>query len=279
LNEEPILSEKIEITDECLMQCPSGILVQDDSGVIKQLNPALEQMLGISPGQLLGHTRENLSPPICRDLLNGEGVIHLSGPGLSRESWLRCSHPVKIDNGSLVRFFEDVTETTELRQENLRLSRQIEELTITDELTGLANQRALQQALSVQVTRSRRYQNPLSLAVIKLQDALDSETEFSDEIILATSQCLRDRLRWADLIARWDHSHFFIILPETKAQDGIEMLGNIQVWFSENLPTGVSAGRQLSLLYGIAEWEKGNDPRALMERAVKELNAGTLPGQ
>ena len=273
------MSENIELTDACLMQCPSGMLIQDDSGVIKQLNPALEKMLGISASKLLGHTRENISPPICRNLLDGEGVIHLSGPGLSRESWLRCSNPVKGDNGGLVRFFEDVTETTQLRQEKLYLSRQIEELTITDELTGLANQRALNQALGVQVTRSRRYQNPLSLAVIKIQDAADPDTEFSDEIILATSQCLRDRLRWADLIARWDHGHFFIILPETKAQDGIEMLGNIQEWFSENLPSGASAGRQLTLRYGIAEWEKGNDPRALMERAVKELNAGSPPDQ
>jgi len=273
------LSDNNELMDECLMQCPSGVLVQDDSGVIKQLNPALEKMLGLSANQLLGHTGDNIPLPVCRSLLKGEGVIHLTGPGLSRESWLRCTNPLQGDDGSLMRFFEDVTETMQLRQENLRLSQQMEELAITDELTGLANQRALNQALSAQVTRSRRYQNPLSLAVIKLQDATDPDTEFSDEIILATSQCLRDRLRWADLIARWDHSHFFIILPETKAQDGIEMLGNIQDWFSENLPSGAGAGRQLTLRFGIAEWQKGNDPRSLMEQAVKILNAGSLPEQ
>ena len=128
--------------DECLMQCPSGILVQDDSGVIKQLNPALEKMLGLSADQLLGHTRNNLPLPVCRGLLKGEGVIHLTGPGLSRESWLRCTNPLQGDDGSLIRFFEDVTEAMQLRQENLRLSQQMEELAITDELTGKAKRNA-----------------------------------------------------------------------------------------------------------------------------------------
>ena len=62
----------------------------------------------------------------------------------------------------IFKFFEEVTEQVKLKQENSALQQQVEELTITDELTGLANPRALNRALSSQVTRSRRYNNPLS---------------------------------------------------------------------------------------------------------------------
>ena len=115
-----------------------------------------------------------------------------------------------------------------LKQEVNALHQQVEDLTITDELTGLANPRALNSALNSQVTRSRRYNNPLCLAVMELVDETDPEASLSDDAILATSRHLRDRLRWVDTIARWDHNHFVVILPETNAEHGSDLIGQDQ---------------------------------------------------
>ncbi|MCP3866707.1 MAG: sensor domain-containing diguanylate cyclase [Gammaproteobacteria bacterium] len=266
------MSENIQSIDECLAHCPCGVLMQDASGIIRVVNPALESMLGLSAEALLGCDRESLTVPVFRALLDGEGVVHLTGPGMSRDCWLRCGKVASQEDGRVMRFFEDLTEVRQLEQVIERLNRQVEDLTITDELTGLANQRALMRALNTQVTRSRRYRNPLSLAVVELQDESDPDGRFSDETILATSQHLRERLRWVDVIARWDHNHFFVILPETGLADGTELIRNISDRFPEAAPLAATTDKPLVLQFGVAEWTKGNDSRSLLERASEALN-------
>ena len=270
------MTEPSILAETCLQSCPCGILVVDDKGVIQKINPALEEMLCISAERWQGKTQDSMANPLFRPLFGDGGLIHISGPGMSQERWLQCTIS---SNGPLTsRFFVDVTELTRLREESEGLRRQVEELTITDELTGLANQRALSAALNSQVTRSRRYNNPLSLAIVELVDATTGSSALAPEIILASSRYLRDRLRWVDLIARWDDHHFVVLLPETGLEDGRRLITDISDGFD---PAGVTDDPRLQSLvlrFGIAEWQKGNDSRLLMERAAQDLNTGRQIG-
>jgi len=263
-----------EFAETSLLSSPCGMLVLDDSGRIQWLNQALEEMLELPAERLLGHSLETLPYATHMGLFKGSGLMHLIGPGLSRERWLQCTVQEQDAGAPVSKFFQDVTKLVRLQHENERLQQQVEELTITDELTGLANQRALNRALNTQVTRSRRYQNPLSLAIIELLDPSAPAAQFSDPVILATSRYLRDRLRWVDLLARWDHNHFVVILPETTAQDGVELLEDISKGFAQVSIPEPDAHRKLMLSIGLAQWEKGNDARLLLDRAAEDLNAG-----
>lgn len=263
-----------EFAETSLLSSPCGMLVLDDSGRIQWLNQALEEMLELPAERLLGHSLETLPYATHMGLFKGSGLMHLIGPGLSRERWLQCTVQERDAGAPVSKFFQDVTELVRLQHENEKLQQQVEELTITDELTGLANQRALNRALNTQVTRSRRYQNPLSLAIIELLDPSAAAAEFSDPVILATSRYLRDRLRWVDLLARWDHNHFVVILPETTAQEGVELLEDISKGFAQVSIPEPDAHRKLMLSIGLAQWEKGNDARLLLDRAAEDLNAG-----
>jgi diguanylate cyclase (GGDEF)-like protein len=146
----------------------------------------------------------------------------------------------------------------------------VEELTLTDELTGLANERAFHRVLSAQVTRSRRYTNPLCLAVVEIHNQAEEE-KISQDVVLAVSRYLRDRLRWVDLIARWSNDQFMLILPETTVDDAIKLLHKIKNDFAETgLPESL-ANKVIGLRIGIAEWQKGNDGRLLMKRTMEAL--------
>ncbi len=164
----------------------------------------------------------------------------------------------------------DSSELELLREENRRLKQQVEELSITDELTGLTNRRALKRALETQVTRSRRYHNPLSVMLIEV--ALEDSTEEpGDEIILAVSRFLGESLRWVDMIARWDKQQFILVLPETAIDDGQRLLQKIRQGFGQSeLFTQFSDSSTL-LYVGLAEWQKGDDVRLLLQRASKAL--------
>ena len=273
-----VLNKNYSISEESLDDSPCGMLLLDRSGCILQLNPALETMLGHTTEQLLGQRLETLSFPALKGLFKGEGLVHLASPGVRRERWLDCKRSRSSGAAQAILFFQDVTEQVRLSEEVEQLRRQVEELTITDELTGLSNQRALNRALSTQVTRSRRYQNPLSLAVLELSEESDPAAELSDGDLLGASRYLRDRLRWVDVIARWDHNHFVIVLPETNARDGAELINKISREFTpQQLPQTVQ-NQSLTLRFGLAEWQKGDDPRLLMERAAKDLNGKSPSG-
>ncbi|MCW8943172.1 MAG: diguanylate cyclase [Sedimenticola sp.] len=257
---------------------PCGVLILDQTGNITWLNPALEAMLALKSDQLVGQNRERFPFTTHRGLFKGSGLMHLFGPGVEQERWLLCTVEELNDPdpaNHTLKYFQDVTEQVQLREENQRLQKQVEELAITDELTGLANRQSLTRALNAQVARSRRYQNPLSLAVISLEDSKTSEP-LPNEAILSISRYLRDRLRWVDLIARWDHNQFITILPETKLQDGTDLLEKVRAEFADLSWPEQFNPEHLSLQFGLAEWHKGQDARLLLKQAFTNLFEGEV---
>jgi diguanylate cyclase (GGDEF)-like protein len=268
-----VLTQASRVTHQALRNTPCGVLIFDQNGTIRWLNPALETLLGLKADQLVGQDREQFPFTTHRGLFKGEGVMHLFGSGVEQERWLLCSVEQWEDADPeihTVKYFQDITELVRLQEENQRLKQQVEELAITDELTGLANRQSLTRALNAQVARSRRYQNPLSLAVIQLLDIRD-QAPIPNEIILEVSRYLRDRLRWVDLIARWDHSQFIIILPETSLPHGNDLMDKVLDDFSQlSLPARFAADA-LALRFGLAEWHKGQDARLLMKQALTNL--------
>jgi diguanylate cyclase (GGDEF)-like protein len=265
------LSQTSEFASESLQHSPCGILALDDNRQISWVNPALEQLLGLPGTELIGKSQETLAHPTYTGLFGDPGLMQLIGDSPRDERWLQCSQVQTNDTqapGKTLKFFQDVTELMQLRQENERLRQQVEELTITDSLTGLANRRALTNSLNAQVTRSRRYQNPLSLVALELVDDSRPAAEIEPETILTASRFLRDRLRWVDVIGRWDHNQFFIILPETEEAHGLELLNNIVSEFPASNPDMATS---LHLQFGLAEWQKGCDSRKLMQLAADAM--------
>jgi len=255
----------------CFEHSPCGMLVMDKEGFILQMNPALAAMLGVPAERFKGENTATLKPAVYRSLFSGKGAIHLAAPGIDKEKWFHCDEVAGADG--IIRFYQDITELVKLKQEVGALRQQVEDLTITDKLTGLANPRAFNRALNSQVTRSRRYNNPLCLVIMELIDKDNPAASLDDEVILATSRHLRDRLRWADTIARWDHNHFVIILPETNAEHGSDLIAKISSGFPDLGISSLRQSRKLKLRYGLAQWMKGNDSKMLMDRAAQNLNA------
>jgi len=252
--------------------CPMGLIALNNQGCICGVNPVLETITGFAAADFLGHDQESLSSPIRRLLLEDEGLVHLHGPGL--ECWLqREIRELKGagDEKLTLLYFQDVTEVQQLRQQNNHLLCQAQELAITDTLTGLTNRRALTQMLDAQVTRSRRYQNPLSLA---LTEIIPQNSEaISDELVLTVSNYLRDRLRWADVLGRWDGSRFMLMLPETHEEAARTLVENISNGVEELTASGEQQSPEFQLRFGLVEWSKGLDTRRLTQQVEDALDA------
>ena len=113
----------------------------------------------------------------------------------------------------------------ELEQANLSLSQavtRLEELAMTDGLTGLKNHRAFQDRLREEYDRSVRYQRPMSIILLDVDNFKHYNDTYGhpagDQILIQLSSILQQELRLADIVARYGGEEFVVIAPETAAE-------------------------------------------------------------
>jgi len=258
-----------------ITQTPFPMMATDESGIVNWVNPAFETLCATGRDKLIGASSENPPSPNLSELFSTKNPIQLIHPERG-EIWLqRTVKPVNQPDEpvTLMHYFQEVEADSKLLQENLLLKKQVENLTLTDELTGLANERSLSQHLAAQVTRSRRYHNPLTLVLVSIevndQSAHILDEHYNDAII-AFSHFLRERLRWADFIARCNAGRFVIVLPETTKEEASRLFNDI-VSDKDKIDLPEEQKTAIELHFGLAEWQKGYDPRLLVEQASRAL--------
>jgi diguanylate cyclase (GGDEF)-like protein len=106
--------------------------------------------------------------------------------------------------------------------QNARLYGEVEHLAITDGLTGLYNHRYFYERLAQDVARARRYELPLSLLMIDIDDFKNYNDQFGhragDALLHELGRVLQSQTRQqVDLVARYGGEEFVVILPSTGA--------------------------------------------------------------
>ena len=96
------------------------------------------------------------------------------------------------------------------------------QLSITDELTGLFNQRHFFYRLQAEIDRLERYAKPLSIMLLDLDNFKKYNDTFGhlegDTVLRETGQIISSSIRSADLAFRYGGEEFIVILPETQGQ-------------------------------------------------------------
>jgi diguanylate cyclase (GGDEF)-like protein len=102
---------------------------------------------------------------------------------------------------------------------------QLEQLSRTDPLTGLANRRSFDQALASEWARGLRQRTPLALLLIDVDHFKRFNDTYGhqegDRCLIAVAGALREAAsRASDLAARYGGEEFAILLPDTAADGG-----------------------------------------------------------
>jgi len=127
--------------------------------------------------------------------------------------------------------------------------------------------------LDYEVSRSRRYDNPLS--VLKLQVIIDNQPQSIDDdsINQAVKDALMDELRWADMIGNTNNGSFLMVLPETPLSAIELLIQKISSAISTSLKA-LSKDINYQIVFGYSEWQKHDDSNKLLTRArVNLVNA------
>jgi diguanylate cyclase (GGDEF)-like protein len=106
--------------------------------------------------------------------------------------------------------------------ENASLHETVERQAVTDELTGLANTRAFHSILDREIERARRFETPVGLVMIDLDDFKRMNDEYGhqqgDEVLVSVAGVLRAFSRDIDAPARYGGEELALILPQTDAE-------------------------------------------------------------
>jgi diguanylate cyclase (GGDEF)-like protein len=119
------------------------------------------------------------------------------------------------------------------------MNRKLEELSITDGLTGLFNHRHFWNILNTELTRVNLYKGDLALLLIDLDDFKRVNDQFGhavgDLLLQTIARILKETVRDTDIVARYGGEEFAILLPDTDRR-GVENV-------SEKLRQGVQSMR------------------------------------
>jgi two-component system cell cycle response regulator len=145
-------------------------------------------------------------------------------------------------------------ERRRLIMENKRLFDEVQRLAVTDPLTGLFNRHKLQDSLSIEMERSHRYQRPLSIIMVDMDDLKVINDSFGhssgDAALKCVGVAIQRSVRKVDLATRFGGDEFVIVLPEADCQEARAVAERIAAEI-DRADFGVCA---LSVSLGVAQW-------------------------
>lgn len=161
----------------------------------------------------------------------------------------------------------------------LVLQDELQNLVVTDPLTGIANRRCFDQILKLEWNRAMRTQSPLSLLLIDIDYFKNLNDTYGhlygDQCLVEIAAALRSALpRSGDLVARYGGEEFAVILPATNINGAESVAGRLQdAVRSLNIRNETSIGCFVTLSIGIAVYEfpQAGSPAALIEASDRAL--------
>lgn len=265
---------------DLLEHVPAGIVVSDGNGNIVWCNETLTKILTETRDDIVNQPLEKLTQSKLRPITEASDTVLVPGDEVTPDRWLK-HQSIKLggegDASYSATIYSDISEISTLLAEQEKLIEQLNQLSTIDRESGLLNHRAMLQHLEPLVSRSRRYNNELSVITMELTNldtiVEDKGPDAATQSVLEVSRLLKDQLRWADVISRVEYNRFVFVLPETGKDAAVHLANKISsqvadlaISYEDSEPFHVVAG------FGVTGWEKGNDSVLLLRKANQALD-------
>jgi diguanylate cyclase (GGDEF)-like protein len=168
--------------------------------------------------------------------------------------------------------------------ENARLHRIVERQALVDGLTGIANRRQCEDAMTAEIARAERLGTTLTLVLADLDDfkAVNDAHGHAvgDDVLRKFAAALRSTVRDSDLAGRWGGEEFLLLLPGADATGGALLADRVRETFSERSFAGRDGETvTVTCSFGVAQHRAGGDERELFASADRALYRAKRAGK
>jgi len=168
-------------------------------------------------------------------------------------------------------------------KEREKLTKKLETLARTDQLTGLPNRRDIVERIEYELIRYGRTNKTFSLLMCdidffkKINDLYGHEA--GDLVLKELALIVQKELRKSDTMSRWGGEEFLILLPETTSQGGVLIGDKIRQLIEDHCFIYNENEIKLSLTIGVCEFEKSMDINSIINNADSALYKGKQQGR
>lgn len=168
--------------------------------------------------------------------------------------------------------------------QNAHNFRRIQELTIRDDLTGLANFRQMQSVIKQEFIRSQRYHKSFSLVFIDLDHFKKVNDEhghlIGSAVLVEVAELILQQIRKVDIAARYGGDEFVVLLPETQKDAGFLIAERIRSAIEAHVfQTEKGLALKLTASLGVAAFpedaSQSEEILSLADKAMYEAKASS----
>ena len=256
-----------------------AIFVVDTQGKIIDINPVSCQLLQLSSAEILGQPLDRFfTEKQSRALLSSETNGRIEIKRSADEYWEASVSPLSVTEASgLLIVFRNITlmkkaqhELERAQKKLKRANQELEQLANTDMLTSLPNRRFFFEQLSLELKRSKRTGQKLSLMLLDLDHFKRVNDTYGhpvgDEVLKRVSRELRINARELDVPGRLGGEEFGFILPETSLKGALRFAERIR-----DIIEHCHSGEEIPITVSIGVSELGEDASLLFEETDKAL--------
>jgi len=152
---------------------------------------------------------------------------------------------------------------------------QAREAATQDALTGLPNRMAYDERIQEEIERARRYQRPLSLAIIDVDFFKKINDQFGhpagDKVLKILAEVFKKRTRDSDFVARMGGEEFMLVLTETSADDALVVTDKLRGVIEQANFHFRDTAVPVTVSCGITDYSEGDSVEELYSRADEAL--------
>jgi len=171
-------------------------------------------------------------------------------------------------------------EVQDFANEKEMMALELRKLANTDGLTGIFNRSKIEQALTIEVLRSRRYKHPLSIIMADIDHFKEVNDTYGhnvgDQVLSGIASMIKQHVREVDTVGRWGGEEFLIVCPETTAEGAKKLAEKLRKKIEKHNFKDVGS-KTVSM--GVAQIEEDDWDEDMIKRADKNLYKAKKSGR
>jgi diguanylate cyclase (GGDEF)-like protein len=265
-------------TDLIIKNMSDGVLVTDLEERVIFCNPKALLVLGKTFNQIRGMQ-------ISTVLKNWQPTAYQAWVGNKTDSQLETNDPerqffrltisnlsgsLKTSTGHLL-IMSNIT-----GQKNVEIN--LQELAMTDHLTGLSNRRHFFNVAGLILSQAKRYAHALAILIFDIDNFKKVNDTYGhaigDKTLKLLAECITRTIRSSDVAARYGGDEFVILLPETDAIQATRVGERLRLLFADQIIPDLPSEVHITISVGASGLSKESDNSTIdtiLEQADRAL--------